>query len=114
MRRIAVFLQLLFYSFIFVPDTHSVTPLPVMETDNIIRGAASIYTVFYLVGLIGLFCVLFYLNHDRAFIINLFSSLLLIIPIFHYASWHNFWIPCLTAIPFMLMTVSSVLQLRLS
>lgn len=114
MRRIAVFLQLLFYSFIFIPVPHSIAPLSVVEVDNIFEGAPTLYSFSYITGLVGLFCVLIYLNHDKAFIINIFSSILLIVPIFQYTNWHNFWIPCLTSIPFVLMTISSIMQLRLS
>jgi hypothetical protein len=112
MKRIAVFLQLLFYSFIFIPVSHSIAPLSVVEFDNIFEGNASIYSFSYLAGLAGLFCVLVFLNRDKAFLINIIASLLLIVPIFQYINWHNFWIPCVTAIPFVLITISSILQLR--
>jgi hypothetical protein len=55
---------------------------------------------------------LFSLNYEKAFLLNMVSCLLLILPMFQYVNWHNFWVPCLTAIPFILITISSVLQLR--
>jgi hypothetical protein len=112
MRRIAVFLQFLFYSFIFIPASHSIAPLSVVEFDNIFEGDPTIYTFSYLIGLFGLFCVLIVLNYTKAFLINVLSSLLLIIPIFQYINLHDFWIPAITAIPFVLVTISSILQLN--
>lgn len=114
MRRIAVFLQLLFYSFIFIPCSHSIAPMSVCEVDNVLSGSISLYTVCYGMGLAGLFTVIFYLNHEKAFLINMLSSLLLLLPMFQYINWHTFWIPCLTAIPFVLISISSFLQLRIN
>ena len=112
MRRIAVFLQLLFYSFIFIPVAHSVAPLSVVEFDNIYELDPSVFSLSYIVGLAGLFCVLLYLDHDRAYVIDLCSSILLFVPIVQYINWHNFWIPMVTAVPFILITISAILQLR--
>ncbi len=112
MKRIAVLLQLLFYSFIFIPVPHSIAPLSVIEVDNIFEGTPTVYTCSYLAGLFGLFCVLLCLNYDKAYMINILSSLLLLVPLFQYTTWHNFWISIATALPFILMTVSAILQLK--
>jgi len=112
MRRIAVFLQLLFYSFIFIPLSHSVAPLSVVEFDNIYELDPSVYSLSYIVGLAGLFCVLLYLEHGKAYLIDLASAILLFVPIIQYINWHNFWIPAVTAIPFILITISAILQLK--
>ena len=69
MRRIAIFLQLLFYSFIFIPDAHSIAPLSVVEVDNLFK-MPSIYSLSYVIGLTGLFSVLVILDYNKAFIIN--------------------------------------------
>jgi len=112
MRRIAVCLQLLFYSFIFIPVSHSIAPLPVIEFDNIVEGAPSFYSFSAVLGLVGLLMVLVLLNQEKVFIINILASIFLIVPVFQYINWHNFWIPALTSIPFILMSISSILQLR--